>query len=423
MPLSSAVDNNPGMPGLAVTMLCALMVFGSAMAAGAQPPAGSPFTLADALARARDGSPEAAAARARVDAADRAVEETARMPNPTVEFRSENWASGVSRSVLPLDTFAEITQVIELGGKRGARRGVAEADLGAMQAHEAMVRRALAVDISRAYLDALRLRERQRTLAAQSTDLAEMVRVLDRRVEVGTTAESDVLKLRTEEARLATDLLRTEVAAQRALVQLTSRLNVEVGFESLVRPSPPALPVADDEAALKRRPDVTAAERAVVSAQQALRLEDARGTPDPALNAGYKRTGGYDTGLFTVTMPIPLWDRNRVARILAQGQVTSAELERAAVERRARGELAATRTAAGRLGERAMDVRARLVEPALGARQAARAAFAVGALDVLRLVDAERVFTDATLVAIDIEIDAVAAAIEARLAAGEDPLP
>ncbi len=190
-----------------------------------------------------------------------------------------------------------------------------------------------------------------------------------------------------------------------------------------VPPPLPALPAIDDEAALKRRPDVTAAERAVVSAQQALRLEDARGTPDPALNAGYKRTGGYNTGLFTVTMPLPLWDHNRVNRILAQGHVTAAELERAAVERRARGEMAATRMAAGRLSERARDIRTRLVEPARGAREAARAAFASGALDVLRLVDAERVFTDATLVAIDIEIDAVAAAIEARLAAGEDPLP
>ena len=406
----------------AVAILCALMLFGGALPAGSQP-SGPRFTLAEALARARDVSPEGAAARARVEAARRAAGETATMPNPTVEFRSENWASGTSRSVLPLDIFAEVTQILELGGKRGARRGVAEANLGAMQAHEAVARRELAADISRTYLDALRLRERQRTLAAQGTDLQEMVRILERRVEVGTTAELDLLKLRTEEARLGTDLLRTEVAAQRALVQLTSRVRVEAALDALEAPALPALPAIDDDSAIKRRPDVLAAERAVASARQTLRVEDARGTPDPALNAGYKRTAGYNTGLFTETMPLPLWDRNHVARIVAQCQVTAAELERAAVERRARGELTSTRMAAGRLSERARDVRARLVDPARGAREAARAAFASGALDVLRLVDAERVFTDATLVAIDIEIDAVAAAIEARLAAGEEPLP
>ena len=57
------------------------------------------------------------------------------------------------------------------------------------------------------------------------------------------------------------------------------------------------------------------------------------------------------------------------------------------------------------------------------ARDAARAAFAAGAIDVLRLLDAERVHTEAAAVSLDIAIDAVAAAIDARLAAGEEPLP
>jgi cobalt-zinc-cadmium efflux system outer membrane protein len=105
-------------------------VVGVALAlAGVQPAAGqpaAPFTLADALARAMAESPGLASTRARVEAARLAVPEASRLPNPVAEFRSENWASGVSRSVLPLDTFAEVTQVIEIGGKRGARTAVAE---------------------------------------------------------------------------------------------------------------------------------------------------------------------------------------------------------------------------------------------------------------------------------------------------------
>jgi len=301
---------------------------------------------------------------------------------------------------------------------------VAEAVLGSTEAAEALTRYTLAIEISRAYLDAVRQRERQRTLSAQVTDLAEIVRVLDRRVALGMTAEADVLKMRTEEARAATDLIRTELAANRALLQVTSRLNVDATLDALVLPvPPPASAASDDVAVVQRRPDVLSAQRAVESARQVLRLEDARGVPDPSLNVGYKRTAGYDTGLFTVTMPMPFFNHNNAARIVAQGQVTAAELELAATERRARADLAATRAAALSLTERARDIRSRLVDPARGARDAARAAFATGALDVLRLVDAERVFTDAALVAIDLETDAVLAAIEARLAAGEDPLP
>jgi outer membrane protein TolC len=249
------------------------------------------------------------------------------------------------------------------------------------------------------------------------------VRVLDRRVAAGVTAESDLLKLRTEEARAATDMLRAELAAGRALVELTALLNVEATPEALVAPGAPPPPATEPGAGLERRPDVAAAMREVEASRQMLRLEDARRVPDPVVNAGFKRTAGYSTGLIAVALPIPLFDRNQTARIVAGGRVRAAELQLAATERRARGELAATRTAAIRLAERAREARLRLVEPARGARDAARSAFRSGVLDILRLVDAERVFTEAALVTIDLELDAVVAAIEARLAAGEDPLP
>jgi outer membrane protein TolC len=90
---------------------------------------------------------------------------------------------------------------------------------------------------------------------------------------------------------------------------------------------------------------------------------------------------------------------------------------------RVRGLIAATRPVAVALASRAAEAPTTLVAPALAARNAARAAFAAGALDVLRLVDAERVYVDAALAAIDLASDAVAAAIETRQVAGEEPLP
>jgi outer membrane protein TolC len=108
---------------------------------------------------------------------------------------------------------------------------------------------------------------------------------------------------------------------------------------------------------------------------------------------------------------------------VAQGQVLAAERDRDALARRALGEMGATRAAARDLAEEVGRAAAMLVEPARGALAAARAAFDTGAFDIMRLLDAERVYTDAALVALDLEIDAVLSAIEARVAAGEDPLP
>jgi cobalt-zinc-cadmium efflux system outer membrane protein len=332
--------------------------------------------------------------------------------NPTAEFRAENFFSGVSRTQLPLDVFAEVTQVLELGGKRAARRRLVESGRATEEALQSLVWLSVQRQVISDYLDALRHRERTATHEAQRTDLTEAVRVLDRRVTAGVTAEAELLRMRTELAR-----------ARRALALLNARTGAEASLEALSIPTLPALPDAAPDEALARRADVLAARQSVDTARRALRFEDARGIPDPAVNAGYKRTAGQNTALMTFTLPLPLFNRNQTSRTLALGAVTSAQQELAATERRARGELSASRLVAERLRAHARELQATLVAPALAARDAARAAFASGALDVMRLVDAERVYTDARLVTLDVDIDALAAAIEARLSAGEDPLP
>lgn len=400
-------------PGLA--LLCALVA-----APAAAQTAGGPFTLADALTRARTEAPALAAVRARIDGAREARLRAGRPLNPSVELRSENWASGVAGG-LPLDVFATVTQTVELGGKRGARRAAADASVTSAAAAEALVWRDLARTVTADYLSALRFRDEARALAAHADSLAEASRVMSRRVAVGSAPEAELLKLRTEEARAVVARTRAELAAARALATLGAALGLDLQPDQLQRPAAPAPPAEASVPAT--HPELVAATSAIGAARAAVALEHARGVPDMAVNAGVKRTSGYNTGVAALTVPIPLFDRNGVARALADGQLRAAEQERDAAERRLRGALASARAAAMTLRARAADAQAQLVEPARGARDAARAAFAAGALDVLRLVDAERVFIDATIVTLELEFDAVAAAIDARLAAGEEPLP
>lgn len=395
-----------------------VLSWGLAWSAAAQP-ASAPLSLADALARARESSPVVAAAQARLEAARDAQPRAGRPLNPLVELRSENWASGAPGG-LPLDVFATVTQTVEFGGKRDARRALASAARDTAAATAAIVWRDVALAVTTDYLAAVRAAEHARALTEHAASLAEAVRVMGRRVEVGSAPEADLLKLRTEEARVVMERTRADVALARATTVLGARIGVDVAAPQLQRP---AVPAAADLAVSPTHPELRAAESALASAQATSRVERARGVPDLGVNAGVKRTSGYNTGVAAFTLPIPLFDSNGVARAIADGQVKAAEHERLAVERRVRGTLAAAATAARTLRAQAADASRTLVMPARGARDAARAAFATGALDVMRLVDAERVVIDAERVAIDIEIDAVAAAIEARLAAGEEPLP
>ena len=402
-------------------LLGAAMACGLAASAAAQP-AQSPLSLAEAIALAHSTTPDLAAAAARVAAARDAQEVAGRLLNPSIELRSENWASGAPDPGLPLDVFATVTQTVELGGKRAARHGVVAAAVIAAEAAQVGATRGVAVEVSRHYLDALRLRERARVLDGHVASLTEATRVMRRRVELGTAPESELLKLRTEEARASLERTQATLGAARAVVRLGARLGVDVALERLQVPALPPLPAADGFR-IEAAPDLRVAHSAVQSAAGVLELERARGVPDLAVNAGIKRTAGFMTGVAAVTIGLPIFDRNHAARTLAAGQLRAAELDAQAVARRLRGEFAAARVAAATLADRAGWSPTALVEPARAARDAARAAFAAGAIDVLRLLDAERVHAEAAAVSLDITIDAVAAAIEARLAAGEDPLP
>lgn len=386
-------------------------------------PTPATLTLSEALTLARREAPELAASQARIEAARLAVPEAGRWLNPTAEFRAENLLSGAAPARLPLDVFAEVTQVLELGGKRAARQRVADSGRAAEEAAQPLIWLTVQRQVIADYLDALRFRDRTFTHEAHRVDLAEAVRVLDRRVAAGVTAEAELLRMRTELARATVEATRSGTTARRALSLLSARIGADAALESLATPPVPSLPSATVDAAVARRPDVLAARLAFETTQQVLRVEDARRVPDPAVNAGYKRTAGYNTALMTFTLPLPLFNRNQAARILALGAVTGARQDLAAVERRARGEVITTRLVAERLIAQAGDLQTTLVRPARAARDAARAAFASGALDVMHLVDAERVYIDARLVTLDVEFDALAAAIEARLSAGEDPLP
>jgi cobalt-zinc-cadmium efflux system outer membrane protein len=398
--------------------VAAIVLAVSAAPAAAQ----SSLSLPEALARARDVSPLGAAAAARVEAASAALGHAGASPNPSIELRSENWARGARDAGLSPDTFAVVSQTIELGGKRGARRAVAAASLEAARSVADLSVRAIDRTVSHLYLEAFRADRQRQALAAQAGDLAELVRIVDRRVEVGTAPEADRLKLLTDQARAAVDLSRAAVAADRSRLALAALLQMEVAAATLQLPL--VTPAGGDEAeAVERRADVVASVRSVELARQRLRAAEAGGVPDAHVQGGMKRTAGINAGVAAVGIALPVFGRNRQDRALAAGDLTAAERELAAVRQHARGELAAMRAAAAALAAQARDIRQRLVAPAHAARAATRAAFASGASDILRLLDAERVATDAERLAIDIEVDAVLAAIEARQAAGEDPLP
>ncbi|HQR67403.1 MAG TPA: TolC family protein, partial [Thermoanaerobaculia bacterium] len=153
------------------------------------------------------------------------------------------------------------------------------------------------------------------------------------------------------------------------------------------------------------------------------RLERARRVPPVDLTAGYQRSNGLDAGTAALVVPLPLFDMNagNVARAEAEERAAGAEL--ASLEARLLAEGAAQIAAARELRARALTVEEDLVRPAEGARDAATAAFREGAADVLRLVDARRLYLEARREALDLTAEAILGSAEVRLMLGEEAMP
>ncbi|MGE5359611.1 MAG: TolC family protein, partial [Bacteroidales bacterium] len=393
-----------------------------------------PLSLAQAVTLAQARSPQTAAARAQLVAATDARRLVPTLPNPTFEIRGENlggagWGAGVpiEPGLSPLtDFFAVATQPIELGGKRTARRGVADADRGVAAAAATTVSRAVTLETTRIYLEAVRARSLARSLAAHREELSALLDAMKRRVAEGYAAEADLLKFQAEAARIDLQLARTALDRDRAAAALGAVLGLEapVAPSRLVDPAPIAAPEGDPralaEAALAAHPAVAAARAQVERARQSLAFERALRVPDPAFSGGYKRTNGSDTAVFGVVVPLPLFDGNGRNIALAVGEEQAAGHALDDTSARA---LAGTRSAIERA--QALQARARLVDdellkPAAMVRDSARSAFREGASDVLRLLDAERVYLDAHRDALELKLDAFFSAAEARLALGQE---
>jgi cobalt-zinc-cadmium efflux system outer membrane protein len=393
-------------------------------------PALPPLTLSEAVSQAQRTSPVRSGAEALAAGMTDAWRLSGRPLNPALDVRTENWAPGTTPSAGgPLvDVFATMVQTIELGGKRSSRRSVAAADRDAAGASLRVVERQIALETVRIYVQGLRARGQLETLSANRDGFGALIDTARRRVEEGLAPESDLMKFTTEAARLDVDITRARIDLARSLATLTVLVGapVPIAASQLVAPVSVAAPARDAVVvadAVGRLPEIVAARARVERARSVTALERARRTPDPAVTAGYKRTAGQNTTVFGVGIAVPLFERNgqAVARATAEERAAARELE--ALTLRATADAASLLDAAAALAARAARAEEDLLVPADGVRSAARATFREGAADMLRLIDAERVYADVRRAALDLELDAYLAAIEARFALGQEDIP
>ena len=293
-------------PALAAA-LCSTQV-----AAQDAPPATVALTLDEALAAARQNSPalEAASADLRASSAARTV--AGLRPNPSIEAQTENVAgSGAYRGIDSAETTVGFALPIELGGKRSARIGLAEAQGARARIDAAIADADVTLRVTQAYVAAVAAERRLGIARAQAGIAAEAYRAARIRVSAGRASpieqqRADVLRINAEAAAARAE--RDTAVARDTLARLIGRPVVAgldlAWFDRIDGYGPVARTSVDGTLAL------AAADAEVATADAQVGLVRSQRIPDVTLSAGARRLEATNdtAAVFGVSIPLPLFN-------------------------------------------------------------------------------------------------------------------
>ena len=257
------------------------------------------------------------------------------LPNPVVGFEVDNFASGQSGVVGGVETTLQLSQLIELGGKRDARVQAALGDYDTARLEREATRLELLSETTIAFVEALSAQRRIQILDRQAAALEKLVPLMQRRVEAGASSPAEVsrtqaavgmARLERERARTALAVARRELATLMGLDK-PDFAAVSGDFGRISRPVPldNAIKAIDDNPQLMRW--------TAVRARRDAELLSARlkAVPDVTASVGWRYYGqtGDNALRLGASLPIPVLDRNRGGIREAQEAAQKVEAEKA----------------------------------------------------------------------------------------------
>lgn len=407
---------------------------GSALAQPPSPASEPELTLEAVIASALTQHPLIAAARARVEAARGTARQAAFWPNPVGTYWVENAALRGSSAGLDRETSAYATVPLEPLYQRRPRVAQASQDVAAAEATAETVRRQVAGDAARAFFRVAMAQASVDAAEENRANLDQLVAFNEARVREGAAPEGDLIRVRVEMDRAATDLVLAEVELTRARGELWLLLgNGPAGGRSLdmLRVRPPAAgdlraspaPVAGLlTSATTSRSEILSARARVASAAASAEYERRLNVRQLGGTFGIKSTAGQRSMIAGVSATVPLFDRNQGAVQRATAERVAAEQELAWATRTVSAEIQTSFAAAERLRARAADMQHIVVERAESARAVALAAYREGATTVLQVLDASRALAEARLSSARLLLAERESRFDVLIGSGSDPV-
>lgn len=350
-------------------------------------------------AMARSANPRVAAATAAARALRARTLTATRPPDPRLQVGWMNRRLPGLAPMTPLGmTQLQLVQMVPTAGKLGVATRAAHARAAGAELRSDDLAWEVRADVASAFYELYRV-ERSLGIATRTRRLMQDVgEVAAAMYAVGEVPQADVLKARVEVARMTEELIAMEAMRQVALARLGGLLNRE--FDSTTVPAilprfPAAVPPREvlEAAALAARPMLRAGEADLVAAEADRALAYRELIPDLEVGLQYGQQGatGAPERMLSLMLgvSVPIFARRRQLPMRAEAEamtaMTAAELAAMRADTRARVATAHAEWIRTRNLQRLY--RTAVLPQARAAVEASLAAYRVGAVNLMTLLD------------------------------------
>jgi cobalt-zinc-cadmium efflux system outer membrane protein len=380
----------------------AATVFGQQSATTPASAIPSTLTLSDALQLLSQRSPAILAEAQSIPVAKAQVEAAAKLANPILLANSESYPAFSSQpgSVLNnQELTGTVSQTIQTAGKRRKRTDVARQALLVAGSNLQNFQRRLAVELRQRYWAAALASAQAKLARLMLTQFDDTLRLNETRYQQGEVSGLERTRLQTERLRFWNDVQQSDLDlsnAKSALLELLAApQDTQFDIADPLVTSVPLLPVQElTEEALANRPDLVAQQQTVEEQRREISYQKSLAIPDVTVAAGYKRNFGVDSPVLNIQVPLPIFNRNQGGIHAAEAQ---RERERRLLDKQRLQVEREVKQAADTLKTqqiRAQEISKIYVPESQKALDIAVQSYRLGSLDLLQLLDAERVYRD-----------------------------
>ena len=358
------------------------------------------ITLRQALTHALMKNPELAAFAWEVRAGEARTLQAGLFPNPELEVETEGFG-GDAKGFDVAETTIQLSQLIELGGKRSARTKVAALERNLAGWDYESKRLDVFTETTVAFIELLAA-QKQLALNADLAGLAEkFFDTVAAQVKAGKVSPVEEIKAqvvlslaRIEEEKAKRDL----EAARNQLASMWGSTSVafqaakgELDAISRI----PALDVLLTR--LLKNPDLARWETELRQRRASLELEKAGRYPDVKLGFGFKHANETDEKSFVLgaSFPLPLFDKNQGGILEARQNIAKAQAERLSERVRITTALSSAYQTLAKAYSEATNLKKNILPLAKSAYEASRTGYAEGKFEYLEVLDSQQTLFDA----------------------------